>query len=136
MTDLVTLQDAYDHLRLDYDSSGSDDDVWLQIFIPAISDAVRRWVKVDARLYVPELDSEGEPVVDSDGDPVPELDSDGEMTVLPIVRAAVLVELSSQYRFREGEGKDNIVPADAGYGYVLNKASTALLTSLRKPTVA
>jgi hypothetical protein len=29
-----------------------------------------------------------------------------------------------------------LVPSDAGYGYVLNKASTALLAPLRKSTVA
>jgi len=49
---------------------------------------------------------------------------------------AVLVEIASQYRYREGEGKDNVVTPDAGYGYVLNKASTALLVPLRKPTLA
>ena len=37
--------------------------------------------------------------------------------------------------FREGEGLDNVVTPDAGYGYTLNKASTAMLTALRKGTV-
>ena len=136
MLDLVTLQDAYDHLRIDADTSGSADDGWLAIFIPAISQAVALWLKDDWRLYVPELDSDGEVVVNSDGDPIPELDSAGEPTAKPVVRAAVLIELASQYRYREGEGKDNVMTPDAGYGYVLNKASTNLLTSLRRPTVA
>jgi hypothetical protein len=30
---------------------------------------------------------------------------------------------------------DNVVPDAAGWGYVLNKTSTALLTPLRKSTV-
>ena len=54
----------------------------------------------------------------------------------PSVRLAVLAEIASQFRFREGEGLDNVVTPDAGYGYILNKASTALLTPLRRPTVA
>lgn len=62
-TDLVTLQEAYEHLRLDYDSNGSSDDAWLTVFIAAISQAVSNWLKVDARLYVPEVDSAGEPIL-------------------------------------------------------------------------
>lgn len=80
-------------------------------------------------------DSGGAVIVDSDGNPVPAEDINGPI-VHPTVRLAVLVELSSQFRFREGEGTDNVVTPDAGYGYVLNKASTALLTPLRRPTVA
>lgn len=37
MPDLVTKADAYEHLRIDYDSDGSADDGWLDIFIPAVS---------------------------------------------------------------------------------------------------
>jgi hypothetical protein len=130
-TDLVTLQEAYEHLRLDYDSNGSSDDAWLTVFIAAISEAVSVWLKVDARLYVPEVDSSGEPLLDSAGDPIPAY----PLVVRPVVKAAVLIELGSQYRFREGEGVDNVVPDAAGWGYVLNKTSTALLTPLRKSTV-
>lgn len=131
-TDLVTIAEARAHLRLDADSGGSFDDDWLAIFIPAISEAVSLWLKDDARLYVPLVDSSGEVVRDSSGEPVP----DEPLVVRPVVKAAVLIELSSAYRFREGEGLDNVVTPDAGYGYVLNKASTALLTPLRKPLVA
>lgn len=130
-TDLVTLQEAYEHLRLDYDSNGSSDDAWLTVFIAAISEAVSAWLKVDSRLYVPEVDSSGEPLLDSAGDPIPAY----PLVVRPVVKAAVLIELGSVYRFREGEGVDNVVPDAAGWGYVLNKTSTALLTPLRKSTV-
>lgn len=133
MADLITSAEAKSHLRLD---TGTADDAWLAIFIPAISQAVLLWLKDEWRAYVPELDADGEPIEDSAGDEVPLLDSNGEMTPRPVVKAAVLIELASVYRFREGDGTDNTVPADAGHGYVLNKASTALLAPLRKSTVA
>lgn len=132
MNNLVTLDEARDHLRLDE----GPDDTWLATWIPVVSEAVALWLKDEWRLYQPEVGSDGEPVLDSDGRPVVVLDSDGEPVVRWAVKAACLVELASQYRFREGEGKDNVMPSDAGHGYVLNKASTALLTPLRRPTVA
>ena len=135
--ELITKQDAYEHLRLDYDSNGSADDAWLDVFIPAVSEAVRRWLKEDWRLYEWETDSDGNIVRDSDGNPVPLLDSDGEPVVKPVVRAACLLELASQYRFREGEGRDNAVPSHEGYGHGLtSKAAVALLTTIRRPTVS
>lgn len=129
MTDLVSIEDARAQLRLDGDTSGGPDDVWLGIFIPAISSAVLLWLKDEWRAYVPMQDTAGDVILDTEGDPIP---SD---VVQPVVRSAVLVELASQLRFREGEGKENVVTPDAGHGYVLNKVSTALLTPLRKPTV-
>lgn len=136
MLELVTVEDASHQLRLDEPGSdGGPDDPWLEIAIPAISEAVRLWLKQDWRMYLPARDSGGAVIVDSDGNPVPAEDSNGPI-VHPTVRLAVLVELASQFRFREGEGTDNVVTPDAGYGYVLNKASTALLTPLRRPTVA
>lgn len=137
MSELITREQAYEHLRLDYDSGGSADDAWLDVFIPAVSEAVRRWLKEDWRLYEWETDSDGNIVRDSDGNPVPLLDSDGEPVVKPVVRAACLLELASQYRFREGEGRDNAVPSHEGYGHGLtSKAAVALLTTIRRPTVS
>src|SRR5690625_3713923 len=136
MLELVTIDEAREHLRLDYDEAGGPDDPWLEVMIPAISQAVALWLKDEWRLYVLERDSDGEIVTDDTGNPVPAEDGDGDPIVQPVVRAAVLIELASAYQFRSGEGRDNAVPSDAGYGYVLNKTSTALLQPLRKPTVA
>ena len=79
--------------------------------------------------------SSGEVARDSSGATIPAEDSNG-LIVQPVVRGAILLELASMFRFREGEGKDNEVAQWHGYGYVLNKASTALLAPLRKSTVA
>jgi hypothetical protein len=136
MPSLVTLNQAYAQLRIDYDSNGSDQDDWLVDAIEDVSDAVALWLKDQWRLYVVELDSNGDVFLDSNGYPVIELDSNGEPIVRPAVRRAVLLELASQFRFREGEGKDNVVTPDAGHGYVLNKASTAILAPLRRSTLA
>ena len=123
--ELVTVDEAAQQLRLDDD--GHDD--WLAIWIPAVSAAVASWLKDEWRLYIPETDSDGETVYDIDGDPVP------SETVQPAVKGAVLIELASQFRFREGQG-DNVVPSHEGHGYTLSKAATAMLAGLRKPTVA
>jgi hypothetical protein len=132
MLELVTTAEAKAHLRID----SSADDTWLAVFIPAISQAVLTWLKDESRLYYPERDANGDIVYDSNGDPVPELDTDEEPVVNTLVKAAVLLELGNVYRYREGEGKDNVVPQEAGHGYILNKTSTALLTGIRRPTVA
>lgn len=129
--DLVTVDEAMAHLRLDTEA----DEAWLEIFIPAVSEAVSLWLKDEWRLYEPSLDSNGDVIEDSSGDPIPALDDEDLPTARSVVRAAVLVELASQYRFREGEGQENVVTPDAGHGYTLNKASTALLSGLRKTTL-
>lgn len=137
MTEIVTLAEARAHLRIDdFDSDGGPDDTWLNIFIPAVSEAVALWLKDSWRMYEWAVDSDGETLLDSDEIPVLLLDSDDEPVLRFVVKAAVLLELSMHYRYREGESKDSAVTADAGYGYTLNKASTALLSGLRKSTVA
>lgn len=138
MPDLITKREACEHLRFDYDSDSSGEyvtsvyDGWLDTWIPVVSEQVALWLKESWRLYLPELDSSGEVVTDSSGEPVPAI----PISVRYVVRAACLVELASLNRYREGEGKDNVVPPDAGYGYSLNKTSTALLAALRRSTLA
>lgn len=133
MLELVSFEDAKHQLRIDDDDDSHDE--WLALFIPAVSEAVASWLKDRWRLYLPSRDSDGEVVLDSDDIPVPAEDSNGDPIVHPIVRAAVLIELASQFRFREGEG-DNRVEAHEGHGYTLSKTATALLSGLRKSTVA
>ena len=119
---LITIDEARHHLRIDDDYYDS----WLGAWIPAISQAVLLWLKDDSRAYQPEVDSNGDEVLDSNGDI--------ELEVKPVVRSAVLVELASQFRFREGEGATQ-VPSHWGHGYTLGAGATALLTSLRRSTV-
>lgn len=136
MLELVTAEEARHQLRLDEPGSdGGVDDGWLEIFIPAVSEAVASWLKDRWRLYLPSRDSDGEIILDSDEIPVPEVDSNGDPIVHLLVRAAVLVELASQFRFREGEG-DNRAEAHEGHGYTLSRVATAILNGLRKSTVA
>lgn len=131
MLEFVTPADAREQLRIDSDA----DDRWLAIWIPAVSASVAAWLKQEWRLYVLQRDSNGEVVTDSAGVPLPVLDSDDLPVLQPTVIAATLLELASQYRYREGEG-DNVVPSDAGHGYVLSRAATAQLAPLRRTTVA
>ena len=119
---LVTVDDARIHLRIDDDA----DDSWLNIMIPAISEAVLLWLKDATRAYETELDSNGDAVVIED--------SNGPI-VRPVVRAAVLLEVAMQYRYREGEGAPQ-APEHWGHGYTLGPGSTSLLTTLRRPTVS
>ena len=133
--DLLTKEQAYSHLRLDTDSDGSPDDGWLEIWIPTLSDAVALWLKDAWRLYLPQLNSDGAPVLDSNGDPIPAEDSNGNYIVRPVVRGAVLIELERQYRSRGGEDDTDVDPS-AGHGYVLGRGATSLLSGLRKSTLA
>lgn len=125
MLELITVDEAAQQLRLDDDAY----DDWLAIWIPAVSEAVRSWLKDDWRLYLPERDSNDDIVVDSSDDPVP------SEVVNPAVKAAVLLELASQMRYREGEG-DNRMQSHEGHGFTLSRGATAMLSGLRKPTVA
>lgn len=130
MLELVTVDEAIQQFRGDEDADAD----WLAVFIPAVSEAVRAWLKDDWRLYLPSRDSSGAIIMDDDGNPVPTEESGGPV-VHPTVKAAVLIEIASQFRFREGEG-DNSVEAHQGHGYTLSKTATALLNGLRKTTVA
>jgi hypothetical protein len=130
MADLVSLQDALDHLRVDTDADNS----WLMMAICGVSAAVFTWLKEPWRAYEVERDANGRLVLDSNGDPIYTLDDNGDPIVNPVVRMAVLQELAQQYRFRDGSGAA-YVPAHWGHGYVLGIGATSLLSGLRKSTV-
>jgi hypothetical protein len=130
--ELVTIAEAKAQLRID----DSADDAWLGIFIPAVSQAIALWLKDVWRLYVVETDADGNVIEDSSGTPIPVEDSNGPV-VNPVVKGAVLIELASQTRFREGDGENRMESLGAAaHGYILSRGATALLSGLRKPTVA
>lgn len=130
--ELVTTEEARIHLMVDTLAH----DPWLAIWIPAISAAVASWLKEPWRLYMLERDGQGNLILDSNGDGIPVEDSNGPI-VHPTVKAATLVELAQQFRFRDGADATSAhVPAHWGHGYVLGIGATSLLTALRKTTVA
>lgn len=131
MLQLVTTADCAAQLRLDTDA----DDPWLAIWIPAISQAIAQWLKEDWRLYVVLREADGSIAVDSAGEPILEVDTSGNPIVNPVVRAACLVEIGTQFRFRDGTGAQ-YVASHEGHGYSLSAGATRLLTPLRKSTVA
>lgn len=126
----VSVPEAQQHLRIDTHA----DTPWLEMMIPAVSEAVQSWLKDAWRPYVIATDELGKPVFDEYGVPVLAL-TDGEPVVKPRVKSAVLVELAQQYRFRDGSGAA-AVPSHWGHGYVLGAGATSLLSGLRKGTVA
>ena len=131
MVALVTRAEVKSQLMMDNDAA----DGWIDMMILAISNAVMTWLKDDWRAYVPLTDASGVPLEDSDGAYIPALDSDGEPMTLPVVKAATLVEIASQFRFRDGDGV-SAVPSHAGHGYILSAGPTSLLSGLRRSTVA
>lgn len=137
MLELVSREDAIAQLRIDTidDEGATAHDDWLAIWIPAVSEAVASWLKDHWRLYEPMRYADGKPVLNDDGIPYAETDDSGDPVVHPIVRAAVMIELSSQFLYREGEG-NNRVQSNEGHGYILSKTATSLLTGLRKTTLA
>jgi hypothetical protein len=132
---LVTVAECRAHSRFFADSSGGPDDEWLTIWIPVVSQAVALWLKEDWRLYQLMLDSNGDIVTDSNGDPVNAIDSNGDLTVHPVVMGAVLHELEYRNRNRGGEGSADM-PSESGWGYILGKGATSILQALRQPTVS
>lgn len=130
MTQLVSVEEAREHLRIDTDA----DDFWLDMMITAVSAAVLAWLKEDWRAYLPIQDSNGEILEDSNGDTYPVLDELSNQVPKPQVKAAVLIELAQHYRFRDGSGVA-AVPSNWGYGYSLGVGATCILAPLRKTTI-
>lgn len=129
MVALVTRAEVKSHLMMDNDAA----DGWIDMMILAISGAVMSWLKDEWRAYEPLLDADGNVIEDSNGDPILLTDSNGDYLVKPVVKAATLVELASQFRFRDGDGAA-AVPSHWGHGYVLSAGPTSLLSGLRRPT--
>ena len=126
---LIEYEDARNHLRID----GDDDDAWLEIFIPVVSEALAACLKDPYRLYEWQTDDDGNYLRDDSGNPLVLRDIDGKPIIRRLVRGAALVELASQYAHREGDGKTQ---HEAGHwDYALCVGATNLLTGIRKTTV-
>ncbi len=120
---MITVEDCKLHCRVDHDA----DDAWFETMIEVVSQAVELWLGEKERMY--------ELYEDSNGDLVPVVDSSDLPVLLPIVRGAMLIEISMQYKSREG-GDQASIPAHWGHGYVLGLGATSLLTGLRKSRVS
>lgn len=130
MAELVTRAEVKSQLMMDNDAA----DGWIDMMIVAISDAVLSWLKDEWRAYLVLRDADGAMLLDSNGDPILLTDSNGDLIPRAVVRAATLVEIASQFRFRDGDGAP-AVPSHTGHGYVLSAVPTSLLSGLRRSTV-
>ena len=131
MIELITIQEARDHLRIDnYDSDGGPDDNDLQLKIYAATGAVLNYLKSTRNLYEVERDEDGNVLVDSDGEEVLDGDSDGNRTVKPEVKAAVMLMLGYLCKDRDGDPDKAYQP-----GY-LPAPVMSLLYPLRDPALA
>jgi len=125
MDEFITLDEARDHLRIDT----TDDDNDLRLKIQGASSAVMRYLKTRRALWLAEEDSNGDPMLDSNGWPVPLIGSDGQTVINPVIKSATLLMTGYLYRNRsDNEG------AAFQQGF-LPMPVTALLYPLRDPTV-
>lgn len=122
---LVTLREAQDHLRVDTDADAND----LSLKVMAASGAVMNYLKSSSP-YEIEVDSNGDPILDSSGRVIPVRDSSGKTFVRWEVKAAVLLMVGYLYRLRD-DNENNAF--DRGY---LPMPVTALLYPLRNPALA
>jgi hypothetical protein len=115
MSTLVTLEEAMRHLRIDTVDSDGDDDLELKIF--SASQSIVKYLQDGAS---PFIDSDGEIIVDSEGE-----------SVAPYpIKAACLILVGYLYKNRD-ENKDEAFD----YGY-LPKPVVALLAPYRTPVIA
>ena len=121
----VTLDRAKAHLNMDHD----EDDNLIGLYITAASRAVKNYLKSGSPFKI-ETDSDGNDVLDSNGDPVYERDSSGAKIISEEVQAATLLLIGHLYKDRD-ENPDGAF--EAGY---LPKPVTALLYPLRDPALA
>lgn len=116
MTMLVSLDQALLHLRIDTDTAGAADESDIRLKIMGASAAVLNYIGRDQMF----LDTYGDPLDDSSGDPIVPAD----------VQAATLLLLGDLYRNRDGENT-----AEWEYGF-LPRSCQALLFPRRLPTLA
>lgn len=121
----VTVDDAREHLQIGDDSH----DAWLATWIPSASAMIRNYMQ-GHRLFEVEIDTSGNPVLDTNGDPVIATDTNGVPLVRFEVRAATLIMLGYLFRQRD---EDEHREFEMGY---LPRPVTAILYPLRDPAIA
>jgi hypothetical protein len=115
MNTIVTLEEAKLHLRIDDIDTDGDSDLQLKLY--AASQSVINYLKEGASLFV---DSDGEIVVDSDGD-----------SIAPYpIKAATLIMVGYLYRDRDENRQKEF---ELGY---LPLPVTSLLYPYRVPALA
>lgn len=118
---LVTLDQARDHIRSDTDADDAD----LRLKIEAASSMVVSYLGSFL-----EIDSEGDPFQDSNGELIGLKDRHKKR-----LQMATLLQVAFLYRERDGS-QEYTVPSQYGYGYGLCLGALTQLYDLRKPTVA
>lgn len=125
---LITLDEAKAHLRIDYDDDDSDIERKLQ----EASAAVLTYLD-GAPIGQPKRDEQGEILRTPEGE-VDYLRDGDELVVRYEIKAAVKLLLGELYKNREGE-QDGEIPSQWGYGY-LPRSVVSLLYPLRHPSMA
>lgn len=123
MTQLITLEEAKAHLRVDHNLD--DDDI--DAAITEASAAVLAYIGDSQYLFL-----------DTSGDEIDLEDTSADQAGLraqSTCKRATKILVGSFYRYRDGGSPDVRVDAKFGYGY-LPAAVTALLYPLRDPTIA
>ncbi|ULR87182.1 head-tail connector protein [Comamonas sp. B21-038] len=115
--EIITITQAREHLR----SDTNDDDADLHMKIDAATDAVLDYISVPASDL---FDADGEPKTGEDGQVV---------RGARRVQQAILLTVGWFYEDRDGSMEQAV---KTGHGYPLPRGATALLYSLRKPTIA
>jgi len=111
MTDLVTLEEARQHLAMDH----NEDDALIALYISAASNAVMNYITAGT-----------EEVFDSSSSisgPTP-----------AVVRAATLLLIGDFYKNRESKTDDPVIGVDYGFGH-LPRTVIALLYPYRTPVL-
>ncbi|ORL58109.1 head-tail connector protein [Pseudomonas putida] len=127
---ILTLNEAKTHLRVDHDFDDSD----IEAKLLEATAAVLTYMK-GSPLGEPERDSEGAIVKDSNGDVVYQHDSNG-LVIRFQIKAAIKLMLGELYKSREGAQEGQVSSNyDYGYGY-LPRPVIALLYPLRDPALA
>ena len=123
MTQLITLEEAKAHLRVDHNLD--DDDI--DAAITDASAAVLAYIGDSQYLFL-----------DTGGDALDLEDTSADQAGLRaqgICKRATKLLVGSFYRYRDGASPEARVDPQYGYGY-LPAAVTALLYPLRDPTIA